>query len=53
MVPIEGGGRRKCTVCRNRAYPRTDPVYVALYLRAGGRRRRRRGREEEGREAYG
>lgn len=30
MLPVEAGGRRACTSCRNRAYPRIDPVCIAL-----------------------
>lgn len=32
MVAVEAGGRRACTseTCRNRAYPRVDPVVIAL-----------------------
>ncbi|GAB5032749.1 nudix family protein [Nannochloropsis oceanica] len=30
MIAVEGGGRRACTSCRNRAYPRVDPVVIAL-----------------------
>lgn len=30
MRPVEAGGRRACTSCRNRAYPRVDPVCIAL-----------------------
>lgn len=30
MIAVEAGGRRACTSCRNRAYPRVDPVVIAL-----------------------
>lgn len=32
MVAVEAGGRRACTspTCKNRAYPRVDPVTIAL-----------------------
>lgn len=30
MTAVEAGGRRACTSCRNRAYPRVDPVCIAL-----------------------
>jgi len=30
MRPVEAGGRRACSSCRNRAYPRVDPVVIAL-----------------------
>lgn len=32
MLAVEAGGRRACTSCRNRAYPRTDPVCIALVI---------------------
>lgn len=30
MLAVEAGGRRACTSCRNRAYPRIDPVVISL-----------------------
>ena len=30
MISVEAGGRRACTSCRNKAYPRIDPVVIAL-----------------------
>lgn len=38
MTPIEGGMKKRCTSCRDIAYPRTDPVVIALVTSSDGER---------------